>query len=137
MMKNQQPNYPAAILASFNSDVRGAYDHLAKEYLALQSQYYTVTASRFLEISRFKAESEICLRQVTEQHISRAVDMADCDVDYVLRKWLYLDDDGTLYPVTIGKQERINRDEDAPFYFAASAMVANGKQVGDVVYTDH
>lgn len=130
-------NYPAAILANFDGDFRQAYEHLSKVYNELQAQFSEIWSSRFIEISRFEPDSEICLRQITEDQISRAVDMADCEDPGILRKWLYLDDDGELKPVIIGQQERINRDEEAPFRFAASAIVAGGKCVGNVIYTDH
>ena len=72
-------------------------------------------SSRFIEISRFEADSEICLRQTTEDSISRSVDMADCEPDFVMRKWLYLDENGELQPVTIGKQERFSKGVEQPF----------------------
>jgi hypothetical protein len=72
----------------------------------------------------------------TEGHVSRSYDLKDLD-DEPLPEFLYCDDDGVLYPVTVGKQERMNTDEESPFVFAASDMVANGKVVGHVMYTDH
>jgi hypothetical protein len=131
------PNYPAAILANFDRDFVKAYEHLSKAYLALERQYQGEQGSRFVEISRFEADSEICVRKVTEEQISKAVDLADCGIDYVLLNRFYVDDQGTLQPVTIGRQERINTDQEAPFHFAASSIVAGGKVVGEVVFTDH
>jgi hypothetical protein len=130
-------NYPAAVLSNFDGDYRAAYEHLSKQYLALEKQFSETWASRFVEISRFEADSEICVRQITEKGISDAVDMADCYPDFVMRKWFYVDDAGEFQPVTIGSQERINTGEDMPFRFAASAMVAGGKCVGEVIHTDH
>ncbi len=130
-------NYPAAILANYDGDTRKAYEFLSRAYLSLERQFVETTSSRFFEISRFEPDSEICLRQKTEESISRDIDMADCIDPGVLRKWFYVDDNGDIQPVTIGAQERINRDEEAPFRFAASAIVAGGKCVGEVVYTDH
>jgi hypothetical protein len=130
-------DYPAAILANFDGDYRAAYEHLSKAYLALNNQFTEVWSSRFIEISRFEPDSEICVRQITEESISQAVDMADCLPEFTMRKWLYVDDAGDLLPVTIGRQERINTGEEAPFRFAASAIVAGGKCVGEVVFTDH
>lgn len=91
--------------------------------------------------SRF-IETGICdgkpyVKKVTESNISNAVDMSDCEDDEFSRSWFYLGDGGVLHPVTIGKQQRFDTDEENPFYFAGSAIVANGKQVGEVVYTDH
>jgi len=130
-------NYPAAILANFEGDYRAAFEHLSKAYLALERQHISETSSRFFEISRFEPDSEICLRQITEEQISRSVDMADCEPDFVMRKRFYVDDAGEIQPVTIGRQERINTDEGCPFHFAASAIVAGGREVGQVVFTDH
>lgn len=130
-------NYPAAILTNFEGDYRAAYEHLSKAYLALERQHISETSSRFFEISRFEGDSEICLRQVTEEQISRSVDMADCEPDFAMRKRFYVDDAGEIQPVTIGRQERFNTDEECPFHFAASAIVAGGREVGQVVFTDH
>ncbi len=130
-------NYPAAILSNFNGDYRAAYEHLSKAYLALEKQFGDVWSSRFFEISRFELDSEICLRQTTEESISRSVDMADCEPDFVMRKWFYVDDQGEIQPVTIGRQERFHNGVEQPFRFASSAIVAGGKCVGEVVYTDH
>src|ERR1700719_33196 len=105
-------NYPAAILANYDGDTRKAYEFLSRAYLSLERQFVETTSSRFFEISRFEPDSEICLRQKTEESISRDVDMADCIDPGVLRKWFYVDDNGDIQPVTIGKQERINRDDE-------------------------
>ncbi len=134
-MNNQ--NYPTAILANFEGDHRAAYDHLAKQYLALQKQFSEVWSSRFFEISRFEPDSEVCLRQITESAISRSVDMADCEPDFVMRKFFYVDDNGDIQPVTIGRQERFSNGVEQPFHFASSSIIAGGKSVGEVVYTDH
>lgn len=130
-------NYPAAILSNFDGDHKRAYEYLSKVYLALEKQFFEIWSSRFIEISRFEADSEICVRQITEEALSRSVDMADCEPDFVMRRWLYVDDAGELQPVTIGRQERFSNGIEQPFHFAASAIVANNQQVGEVVYTDH
>jgi hypothetical protein len=130
-------DYPAAILANFNGDHRAAYKHLSKVYLAMEKQFSETWASRFLEISRFEADSPICLRQITEENISRSVDMADCEPYFVMRKWFYVNDEGEIQPVQIGRQERFSTAIEQPFHFAASAIIAGGKCVGEVIYTDH
>ena len=130
-------NYPEAILANYEGDYRAAYAYLAKAYLALEKQFTETCSSRFFEISRFEQDSEICLRQTTEESISRSLDMADCEPDYSMRKWFYVDNNGDIQPVTIGRQERFSNGVEQPFHFASSAIVAGGKQVGEVVYTDH
>jgi hypothetical protein len=130
-------NYPAAILANFDHDYQAAYAHLAKAFLALERQHIEESSSRFFEVSRFEPDSDICLRQVTEQQISRSVDMSDCEPDFVMRKRFYVDDAGDIQPVTIGDQDRFHNGVEQPFYFAASDILAGGKCVGQVVYTDH
>ncbi len=40
-------NYPAAILSNFDGDLRGAYEHLSKGYLALEKQFADVWSSRY------------------------------------------------------------------------------------------
>lgn len=130
-------NYPAAILSNYDGDYRAAYEHLSKKYLALELQYISQSSSRFFEISRFESDSDICLRQVTEEQISHSVDMADCEPDFILRKRFYVDDQGDIQPVTIGRQERFSNSVEQPFHFAVSSIIAGGKCVGEVVYTDH
>lgn len=130
-------NYPAAILANHQGDYRVAYEYLAKAYQRLDRQFTETLSSRFFEVSRFESDSEICLRQITESSISTAVDMADCEPDFVMRKWFYVDDNGDIHPVTVGRQERFSNGVEQPFHFAASSLIANGQCVGEVVYTDH
>ncbi|MGC0153587.1 hypothetical protein ACPRNU_14080 [Chromobacterium vaccinii] len=91
--------------------------------------------SRFFE-RRILDDGSKKLWPTTERQISGAYDMADCN-DGPIPEFLYCDVDGVLYPVTIGKSDRINADEEFPFVYAASDMVANGKVVGHVMYTDH
>ena len=90
--------------------------------------------SRFFEV-RVLEDGTKKLWPTTEERISRAYDLADCEPE--VGEYRYCDVDGVLYPITIGSQERINTDEEAPFVFASSDIVANGKVVGHVSYTDH
>jgi hypothetical protein len=99
--------------------------------------------SRFIAISR-DSEGTPIIRKVTEDHISTAIDMADCYEDE--SQYFYLDDDGKLYPVSFGGVDRhVSAGELDEFYaenptiiFSRSgAMRANGKTVGYVQYTDH
>lgn len=91
--------------------------------------------SRFYE-RRVLANGVKKIWPTTEGHISRAYDLQDVDGEPV-PEFLYCDDDGELYPVSVGRRQQMNSDEEAPFVFAASDMVANGKVVGHVLYTDH
>lgn len=130
-------NYPAAILANFDDDYKAAFEHLSKAYLSLERQHVAESGSRFFEISRFESDSDICLRQVTEEQISRSVDMSDCEPDFVMRKRFYVDDQGEIQAVTIGRQERFSNGIEQPFHFASSSIIAGGKCVGEVAFTDH
>lgn len=95
--------------------------------------------SRFFE-RRVLEDGTKKLWPTTEQRVSSAYDLADCDNEPI-SQFLYCDDDGELYPVTVGKQSRLSGDPDGPdeipFNYAAADMVANGKVVGTVSYTDH
>lgn len=76
---------------------------------------------------------------VHRDSVSYSYDMADCNDGEVEPYW-YLDDDGKLYEVTCGPQERdadFKWEDDNSVIFAHSDLVANGKVVGHVSYTDH
>ena len=90
--------------------------------------------SRFYEV-RVLDDGSKKMWPTTMQSISRAYDLQDCEPG--IPEFRYCDVNGQLYPVTVGTQERINTDEEAPFVFAASDLLANGKVVGSVSYTDH
>lgn len=96
-------------------------------------------ASRFFEV-RVLADGSKKLWPCTEESISRAIDLQDCEPES-LPAFLFCDVDGHLYPVTIGPQQRHEPDPDGPdvmpFVYASSALVANGKAVGSVSFTDH
>lgn len=97
-------------------------------------------ASRFFErVTELDEDQEPTgrkyLRKCTEKYISSCIDLADCD-DGTVHEFLYNDDDGELYPVTIGEMSRQDMAEHEIVYGSAN-MIANGKVVGAVVYTDH
>lgn len=97
--------------------------------------------SRFFELrkERNEADGELTGRKflvkVTEKFISSSVDMADCR-DGDEEEFLYMEDDGSLHPVTIGSMTRWAIEEHEMVY-GASDLIANGKVVGRVDYTDH
>lgn len=68
-----------------------------------------------------------------EQQVSSMYDMSDCNDEHLE---FFYDEDGVLYPVTISKMERCEMGEDQIVY-GHSDMIANGKVVGTVTYTDH
>ena len=90
--------------------------------------------SRFFE-RRVLENGSKKLWLTTAGHVSRAYDLQDCDED--VPEFFYCDEDGQLYPVTVGQQSRCNTEDVSPFVYAASDIVANGKVVGQVIYTDH
>ena len=73
------------------------------------------------------------LRKVPESYVSSAYDLADCNDEHL--EFLY-DEDGTLYPVTVGEMSRQEMGEHDIVYGSAN-LIANGKVVGAVIYTDH
>jgi hypothetical protein len=96
--------------------------------------------SRFFELRNARGEDgqlngRKFLTKVTEQFISRSIDEADCG-DGEEQEFLYMEDDGSLHPVTIGEMSRQDMEEHEIVYGSAS-MIANGKVVGTVIYTDH
>lgn len=75
----------------------------------------------------------------SEGRVSHAIDMQDAfgDVDV-----FYLSDYGQLLPVTIGKEEDINTDQESPVRYSQAPMIVNKdlpsqEVVGYVVFTDH
>jgi hypothetical protein len=72
--------------------------------------------------------------------ISAHYDMADCYVDDDTA-YFYVEDDGTLHPVTVGGKQTNDPDPDGDvtnaFVYATSDLIANGKVVGSVMHTDH
>lgn len=72
----------------------------------------------------------------TEQEISRAY-----DTDYYDEApppYFYCDDNGELQPVTVGKMERhADYYDDDNIVIGSAYLIANGENVGTVIYTDH
>ena len=72
--------------------------------------------------------------------ISAHYDMADC-YDDDDTEYFYVEDDGTLHPVTVGGKQTNDPDPDGDgtndFVYATSDLIANGKVVGSVMHTDH
>lgn len=92
--------------------------------------------SRFIETGIYDGKPYV--HKITEEQISRRVDMSDCEDDDGSSSYFWLGDDGILHPVTFGGMERFaDQYDDNAFHFAASDMIANGQVVGSVTYTDH
>lgn len=70
-----------------------------------------------------------------ETRVSHHVDMEDCfEFPYFL---FYVTDKGTIAPVSVEGFKRINLDEEMPFRYAMSDLMAEGEVVGHVIHTDH
>ena len=95
--------------------------------------------SRFFE-RRVLDDGSKKLWPTTEKRISRAYDEQDLDGE-AIPDFFYCDVDGELYRVNVGEQTRHEPDpegpDETPFHYASADMVANGKVVGQVRYTDH
>ena len=121
------------------SGLEKAYAEACRTVRQQAAEVDALWASRFFE-RRVLDNGTKKLWPTTEQRISSAYDMADCDTAPI-PEFLYCDDAGELHPVTIGKQSRHAPDPDGPdetpFIYASSDMVANGKVVGHVQFTDH
>lgn len=79
-------------------------------------------------------DGEEVMRVVDEAAVSDRIDMDDC-YNEPFQVFALLD--GKLYEVKYRRQHRINTDEEMPFHYAASDLVANGVVVGQVTHTDH
>lgn len=130
-------NYPQAILANYNNDYRLAYEFLAKQYLALDEEHRSTKNSRFFEVYQFAPDRDTYSHQVTEKSISHAIDMEDCLPVYHMRRWYYVDDNGYVFPVTIGPKRTFHNKPKGYPHCGFSDIIANGKSVGRVDYTDH
>jgi hypothetical protein len=119
--------------------IEAAYNEACRVVREQAAETNGLWASRFFE-RRVLGDGTKKLWPTTEQAISRAHDLQDLDGE-PLPEFLYCDEDGQLYPVTVGKASRIAPDPDGPdevpFIYAAGDMVANGKVVGHVLFTDH
>lgn len=113
--------------------VRRVIEQADEDHNRLEKQW----GSRFYKFLPSYEGSTPLLVPVTQQSVSYDYDVADLN-DGEVGTYFFLEDDGKLYPVTLGKdQTPINSDEENPFYYAAADLIANGKVVGQVIYTDH
>lgn len=101
--------------------------------------------SRFLEIKKTDAGKPMVVK-VTESYISSCIDTADGHDDSYHIAFMHLDDDGAVYPVTAGLPLRSAMEGELDAFYSDNptlaftqqgALVANGKTVGVVEYTDH
>jgi hypothetical protein len=74
---------------------------------------------------------------MTEGELSKRIDMADCD-DLNISKILYVQPDGTMSRCRIGEQDRApDFSESNSIVFAYSPVIAAGKEVATIAWTNH
>lgn len=121
-----------------NQGIDAAYQEACKKVREQAAELNRLWASRFMEVRTLQDGSKK-LWPVTEEAVSRAFDLQDLDGE--TPHFVYGDLDGQLYPVTVGTQSRNEPDpngpDQTPFIYASAALIANGKIVGTVQYTDH
>jgi hypothetical protein len=71
-------------------------------------------------------------RRVSEMH-----DMADCDGMEGVKGVYAADADGKLLEIAVGESRKINTDQELPFRYATSPIMAGTRRVGAVIHTDH
>jgi hypothetical protein len=133
-------SYTAYIEHLFESKgINAAYAEACKTIRSMGADADALWSSRFFE-RRIQDDGSKKLCPVTEKRVSQAYDEQDLD-GLPIPEFLYCDVDGQLYPVTVGAQNRHGPDPDGPdetpFIYASADMIANGKVVGHVSYTDH
>jgi hypothetical protein len=90
---------------------------------------------RFVFLSKPFSDEPMYTRVGYENDVSRWFD--ERDIHQEEGQWYWLDASGHLHKIEVGDKVDINTDDEAPFYFAAAPIMANGIRVGEVVYTDH
>ncbi len=109
------------------------------EALRLLRGHEALQESRFLEACD-RGDGVKQLRPITEQQISKRIDMADCD-EGPPPSFFYGDEDAQLYHVTVGPLQRHDPHPDGggepPINYGSAPLIANGKVVGTVLYTAH
>jgi hypothetical protein len=75
------------------------------------------------------------MRVVDEATVSRRIDMADCYEEPF--KILYLEDDGSLTPVTTSGPDWKVDEDDENIVRGYGELIAGGKVVGHIQFSDH
>ena len=74
---------------------------------------------------------------VDGKRVSEMYDRADCDGMESAIAILAADQDGQPVKVTVGESRKINTDQECPFRYAESPIMAGTRRVGTVTFTDH
>lgn len=74
---------------------------------------------------------------VGEKEVSHRYDMADMDsMEGIIGIWTWMGND--FYRVQHGREfERINTEDENPFYYGRTPLIAKGIVVGYITHTDH
>ncbi len=116
-----------------------AYNEACRKVREQAAEINRLWDSRFVEV-RCLQDGSKKIWPVTEETVSRSIDQEDLAGEPA-PQFMYCDVDGQLYPVTVGEQNRHGPDPDGPdetpFIYASANLIANGKVVGTVQYTDH
>lgn len=110
---------------------QAALELLAQEKARMDEMWET----RFY-MKRLLDDGSMKLWPVSEGYISRTYDLQDCDGE-PLPEFFWTDKKGALHRVTAGAQERLAGNDERSAHWAASDLIANGKIVGHILYTDH
>lgn len=118
--------------------VGAAYQAACDRIREKEAELNALWDSRFLQL-RTLSDGSKKLWPVTERTISNTYDSLDSDE---VPQFFYCDTTGALHPVTLGAQSRnesASEPESTNFVgvVGSACLVANGKVVGHVDYTDH
>ncbi len=114
--------------------IGAAFSEACQHIRELEARANSLWETRFFEMRTLDGGRKK-LVPVLVENISRQVDLQDLH-DEPLPEFLYQEDDGTLHPLTFGATEWQPSDDERSVHGSGS-MVANGKVVGYVQYTDH
>lgn len=112
--------------------IHNAFDAACAKIREMEESLRNLYATRFFMKWEYE-DGSMKLRPVTEDYISNTYDLNDLDGDPI-PQFFYCDTDGELYPVELGRRNNVS---DTAFVYAVGDLIANGKVVGSVKYTDH
>jgi hypothetical protein len=64
-------------------------------------------------------------------------DLADCDAMDGVVGMYGVNENNKIVEITVAESVPVNTDQEYPFYYAASAVLAGERRLGSVTYTDH
>jgi hypothetical protein len=110
---------------------------VAREYLMRKGDNSVSKKNNFVIVWE-DTDGDWNLSLASAGEVSDLYDMADCNSMENVKDILAVDPDSLkLVPVRIGSQTPINTDQENPFRYASSPLLAGNKQVGTITWTDH